>query len=355
MMTLHEELGIVDRSRLFRVHHIDHVSDANNRVDEIVEFISSSDGFDSVMLSGTPAGELGHRASQAIFSNPRVTELISDDLAMRDLIRWIVNGRGTLEHMKGLTKIIIHTRESSDTFVKDWDVLSGLLLTSTTLQTLRIVFMERCANAFMTPLARYLGCSFLVNFRLSGIGATLSQAAFMSLCDGVAKSSLRKLSLECNVVGGANLETAAESLTRAIAESSLEEVALWSASLRLALLRTAPDQNLAFVLSQHGDGSVVRVNRKWKPLLTNPTIPLGLWPRILETALASPRTSHGPAGILFFLLREKPDLVPTVGNRLQQRPGGPIVWICALVDFLKEKAATLLSSPHRLSKRKREE
>jgi hypothetical protein len=322
MTTLHKELGIVDGSRLFQVQHIDHVLDANNRVSEIVEFISSSHGFDSVMLSGAPAGELGRRTSQAIFSNPHIKKLISDDMAMRGLICWIDEGSGTLEHMKGLTSIIIHTRESSDTLVQDWDALSGLLLTSSSLQTLRIVFMERISNAFMTPLARYLGSSSLVTFRMSGIGATLSQAAFVFLCDGIAKSSLRKLSLECNVVGGANIEIAAKYLARAIAESSLEEVVLWSAQLRLALFHAAHHQNLSVVLSQHGDGSV-RVNRKWKPLLTNETIPLGLWPRILEKSHAKPRTSHGPVGILFCLLREKPDLVPP--GRVPQRRGGPIV------------------------------
>lgn len=348
MTTLHEELGIVDGSRLFRVHHIDHVLDAHNRVDEIVDFISSSKGFDSVMLSGAPAGELGRRISQAIFSNPRVTELIADGMVMRDLIMWIDEGRGTLEHMKGLATIIIHTRESSDTLVQDWDVLAGLLLTSTSLQTLRIVFMERCSNAFMTPLSRYLGSSSLFNFKLSGIGATISQAAFIFLCGGIAKSSLRKLSLECNIVGGSNLETSAESLSKAIAESSLEEVALWSSPLRLALLRTAPDQNLCFVLSLHCDGSV-RVNRKWKPLLTNETIPLGLWPRILEKVHAAPRTSHGPAGIIFCLLREKPDLVPP-GSVLHQRSGPmvwlfePMVWLFALFALVKAKAAVLFPS-----------
>jgi hypothetical protein len=68
---------------------------------------------------------------------------------------------------------------------------------------------------------------------------------------------------------------------------------------------------LDFALSRiaNDDARHLRINRKWKPLLGADMIPLGLWPHILEKAHTSPDTSHGPVGILFYLLRENPDLV----------------------------------------------
>jgi hypothetical protein len=82
--------------------------------------------------------------------------------------------------------------------------------------------------------------------------------------------------------------------------------------LGLALLRTQPVQNLDFSFRNIVDKcdkfrrTRMKINREWKPLL-RATIPLGLWPQILEKSTRE--TSHGPTGILFFLLREKPDLV----------------------------------------------
>lgn len=136
----------------------------------------------------------------------------------------------------------------------------------------------------------------------------LTEAAFVSLCDSVAGSQLRKL-----VVGLKNdsfVEKAAESIARAIAESSLEEVWIFSSPDWSAISHTLPVQNLDFAISQIRDGgaTLMTVNRKWKPLLTA-NVPLALWPRIFAKAHASPETSHGPAGILFHLLREKPDLM----------------------------------------------
>jgi hypothetical protein len=128
----------------------------------------------------------------------------------------------------------------------------------------------------------------------------------------VAGSQLRKL-----VVGledGVFVESASESLARAIiAESSLEEVWIMSTQDWSALLHTPlPVRNLNFhtvsETRELGATTQMTVNRKWKPLLTANVL-LALWLQILEKAHASPETSHGPAGILFHLLRERPDLV----------------------------------------------
>lgn len=85
----------------------------------------------------------------------------------------------------------------------------------------------------------------------------------------------------------------------------------WSDSLISALKLTAPVQNLDFAFTQIGDDTReahLRINRKWKPLIVSANTLLALWPHILEKLHASPETSHGSVDILFYLLRQKPDL-----------------------------------------------
>jgi hypothetical protein len=111
-----------------------------------------------------------------------------------------------------------------------------------------------------------------------------------------------------------------------IVESSLEEIRIqkpigrviswkerriWIERFMAALQRTAPVQNLDFAFTQIENEyeTLLRINRKWKPFVSENT-PLALWPHILKKSHASPETSHGSAGILFYLLREKPYLVP---------------------------------------------
>lgn len=164
----------------------------------------------------------------------------------------------------------------------------------------------------MSALAQYLGTATRISLRtfdLYTLDDDLSETAFVSLCDGVAGSQLRKF-YWC-ALDETFLETATESLARMIAESSLEEVAISNRSLcRSAFSHTLPVRNFDISFSHIDmDGCPgIKVNRKWKPLLTA-NVPLALWPKILEKAHVSSETSHGPAGILFYILREKPDLV----------------------------------------------
>jgi hypothetical protein len=97
-------------------------------------------------------------------------------------------------------------------------------------------------------LAQYLGAATRATLRDLELSQTcLSEAAFVSLFDSVSGSQLRRLILKGEVVDVTYLETAAESLARAIAESPLEEVTMTSGSfLRSALLRTQPVRNLDF-------------------------------------------------------------------------------------------------------------
>jgi hypothetical protein len=291
-MSLAEEfgLGVWNGTNPLFASRINRVRNAHNRIDEIVEYIESSE-IGGLRLDEPPVDEeRGRRVSQAFASNPHITEISfrpNYNVAIWDLITWLSISRETLIHMTSLEKM------DAVTPAQDYDALFALLLTSTSLQEL-VVFC--CSHDH--------SCS-PVDFIQSG-HCFLSRVAVTSLCDGVAESTLQKLTLVQGVLRFLHLKPDVESLARMIAQSSLEEVTLvprvWS-----ALLRTEHVKNLDFVLSQIGnDASQLRINRKWKPLVSANT-PMGLWPRILEKAHAE--TSHGPADVLFYLLREKPNLV----------------------------------------------
>jgi hypothetical protein len=297
-MSFAEEFGFGVRNGTnpLSASRINRFLNAHNRIDEIVEYIESSE-IGELRLNEPPLDEeRGRRASQAFASNPHITEISfrpSYNVAIRDLLTWFSIGGETLIHMTSLGKVIIQM--DAVTSAQDYDALFALLLTSTSLQEL-VVFC-----------CRYDHASVPVNLNLRR-HCSLSRAAFTSLFDGVAESTLQKLTLVQGVVQFLYFDTDIESLARMIAQSSLEEVTLVYPPIWSALLRTEHVKNLDFVLSRIGnDATRLRINREWKPLLSANT-PMGLWPRILEKAHAE--TCHGPADIIFYLLREKPDLVP---------------------------------------------
>jgi hypothetical protein len=300
-----------------RVSRINTVWNEDNRHDEILEYIEAVQ-VNTLRLDATPVDEeIGLRVA----SNPHITSIIVVNLfgphsaTWGDMIRCLAI-RETLIHMTGLVKISLHLDYGMS--MQDCDTLFSLLLTSTSLRELHVACYKGCdddvMSVTMSSLARFLVDSSLVTFDICCCGVFLSQASFTSLCDGVAESTLHTLRVTFNVGEAINLEPAAESLARAISASSLEEITLRDTSFRLALRRTTCVRNLDFALSQIGnDEDRMRINRKWKPLL-NANTPLGLWHRILAKAHSLPETSHGPVGILFYLLREKPDLVPDSRN-----------------------------------------
>jgi hypothetical protein len=256
--------------------------------------------------------ELGRQFSHAIVSNPRITDIgfhPNRGVDIRDLIAWVA-GRKTLIHMTNLQSILFS--DIGGMSEQDCDLLFSLLLTSASLKRLAVILKrDTREDPFIAAFCHYLsGTTFLKNLTLHDT-QNLSRAAWLSLCDGVTETSLRKLSLWGGVAREANLKIVAEYLAWAIVESSLDVVAMES-ELFSALTCTAPVRNLDLVFSTfaYNDKKHLRINRNWKPLL-RANLPLGLWPYILEKVHASPETSHSPAGILFFLLREKPNLVPS--------------------------------------------
>jgi hypothetical protein len=310
--SLAEELhdGPADGRSYLSTSKLNRVENVNDRFEAIAQYIESSD-VKGILLDEAPADEeFGHSVSQAVLSNPHFTTIVfwpDDYVAMRDLIPWVSCHGTTLVHLRSLVKVDITGAERFS--MHDWNFLLTLLRTSESLQELEIFLFGRNKreDAVMSAIARYLGGSSLTKFKYINTylrRVSMTGAAFASLCDGIAESSLRELTLPFDV---AHVETAAEFLSRAIVQSSLEHVDVTSQMLS-ALIRTAPVRDLNFAFSENNEGYLI-INRKWKPLLSA-NVPLGLWPHILKRAHASPEASHGKAGILFFLLKEKCDLVP---------------------------------------------
>lgn len=152
-----------------------------------------------------------------------------------------------------------------------------------------------------------------------------SEEDFKALCQGVAKSSsLKHLAITSlpPAEQTESIERAAEALAEAVAESrSLKLVAihdnqLFQDRIRHAISRTNAAKNfdLTFHHEQHrenDDMTVIKLHRTnpWKPLLPQ-NIPLALWSSILaKTNTWNEVTSHTSVDALFFLAREKCDLL----------------------------------------------
>jgi hypothetical protein len=313
-MTLAKEVGLANNRRILYTCALNRVENVRDRVEEISEFIELNDTLKACSVRGPPLDEeFGRRISQAIVSNHRIVGIvIAQNVLMRDMIPWIAS-RGTLQHMASLRTIGVLS--SPNDTVQDLELFFRLLVTSTSLQMLVIRFENGCHDAFMRALSPFL----LGGFSLTSLLLCHPPAAVLfSLCEFVAESSLRNLILMGRVARETNRDMVAERLALMIAaSSSLEEVNVKVEEIDL--LRTTPVRNLDFAFSQVGnDANHLKINRKWKPLLSA-NIPLGLWPHIFKKAHASPETSHGREGILFFLLKEQAGLIPRAGTSSRKR------------------------------------
>jgi hypothetical protein len=332
-MSLAEELDLINEERVLAVSSLNRI--VQGRIDEVADFIASTDSFQQVFVSQAPVSEeLGNRFSRAIVSNPNinaVTLMSPEGVAMRELIRWIASSQ-TLVHMPSLEKVAMYDLYAPvGMSLQDWDFVFSLLITSTSLQELDILFKNGCHDDFMRAFPRFLlDASTLVSFSFTSV-SNFPEASYTSLFESVAQSSLRTFQLYGRFTE-AVVQAVAECFAQAIAESSALEQVGMGVQMRLALSLTTPVRNLDFTLSHVGDESdlLFKINRRWKPLLRT-NVPLGLWPHILEKAHVSPETCiHGPEGILFLLLREKADLIPCSAGLVQN---------CQLCDDCIEQAA----------------
>jgi hypothetical protein len=116
------------------------INELEKDVDQIVDFIQTSDTIKLVFLDEAPiSDEHGRRVSQAITSNPHIEMMVFEyrfqGEGMLDLLSWIGE---TLAHITGLKTIL--TVVGLGAFVQDWDLLFSLLRTSTSISALAVVF-----------------------------------------------------------------------------------------------------------------------------------------------------------------------------------------------------------------------
>jgi hypothetical protein len=231
----------------------------NHSVEEIVQFIRSSEDFDEFWIYGPPDNEeFGRHISDAIVENSHIKTLHYANRSgeIRDLVAWI-GSRDTLVNMTSLETVSVYARD--DMSVLDCHALFPLLLTSKSLRKFDIRFLRDngCSDAVMSALLSYLSAASLREFVFHFYSRGLSEAALTALCDGVALSTVRDFWLRTSFFNELNLQTAAESLAQMILESSLEEVEIeggvfipWRAeSLISALKLTAPVQNMDFAFT----------------------------------------------------------------------------------------------------------
>jgi hypothetical protein len=270
----------------------------NSGIESFIDSVRT--GFiDLLWLNEGPVDEeFGRRVALALASNTGITHFWLSpsslmDVAVRDVIQWLTTctidqtPTATLAPFTNLTTVYLNG-DYDDRSFDDWDLILRLLLTSTTLRELFLLIGLK-GDRVMSALAQYVRAASRVSLRDFSLDTTcsLSEAEFVSVCDGVAGSQLRKLTLRGKVSDETYLETetAAESLARALSIPSLEEVKignpLWSALFH----------NLA------------RTN-----------IPLGLWPQTLEKAHTLPFPSLHCPDIIYSLLRENPNLVRNTGR-----------------------------------------
>lgn len=154
----------------------------------------------------------------------------------------------------------------------------------------------------------------------------LPRQVVTTICEGIAAST----SLSCTDVfhspAARDAEFVAESIVRAsIASTSVNAIRIllrdlscqsFAQQIRSYLLQSEAIRNfdLCFreVLNENGNDVAFVLNRnaQWRQFLGVDDVPLNFWPVILaETNAWSREASHGPLDFLFFLMKEKKDVL----------------------------------------------
>jgi len=210
------------------------------------------------------------------------------------------------------------------------DAIFAMLLQCDTLRKFgffAIEYSDSVWRSFERFVRESTSLTHLVASKLTGNGSTeLSEARFTSLCDSIASSSsLEAISISRSPVKEGDVGRATESLTRALVKStSLTELnltrlsdtdfSLWE-PIQEALLRTAAVQTFDWTFRNDesdmwNHGLTVTRSNPWKRFLAADNVPLGLWPRILAKAnIWNMETSHSSLDALYFLMREKNDVL----------------------------------------------
>jgi len=208
----------------------------------------------------------------------------------------------------------------------------SILRTSSSLEHL-FVWLGSVTDGIAEPLERYLRESRLLAVSLSwsryeddnSEPVTIAEATVTSICNGIgASTSINSVLVSHAPPEDVSISSAATALARATADSrSLLRIGFeglvpsshtFANHFGNALMHTEPVKNFDLCYRQIEEWEQYiefELNRSapWKPLLSQ-DVPLNYWPSILaKTNTWNEETSHRPLDALFFLLKEKNDVL----------------------------------------------
>lgn len=304
----------------------DRIEDNNaNEIEEIVTSFLAETNRNSLILNVTLNGEIDERIFNVLVSSNKIKYLtIQEGVEVRSVEKML---RKAVQALPDLSRFVMKLELTESEARRIFNILRM----NPSLYDI-VVFLGECGEGIAKPLARFLRESSSVEFfSLSSWrkfarreDVTAPQAAVNTIFEGIGQSTSLK---NFNVCSGPDddddLSTlAAGSLACAIETStSLRRVSFHSANtgdfavkVQKALMNTDAAKNFELCFRSYGEGRTYRSyllqrDAPWKPLLSR-DIPLALWPRILaKTNTWNRHVSHAPLDALFFLTKEKCDVL----------------------------------------------
>lgn len=326
-MTLKEELQL-DRTCVqhrFTVSRLNRLENASERIVEIAEFLrATTDIVDMEVDEGPITKEFGARITEAFVSNKSIKRI--------SIWRAWFEDCTTLRHMENLQSFDFWRGFVGMTDQEVESIFSLLLTGSHSLKSINVRYFspkgikadcdsEAGWNRLALFLLQAATCTSIERLEVSYHDlpelSPASVACFPALCRGIAVSALQELYwCDYPVMSDTHSESMARHLSQAIALSSLDRVFVRKTSpLYMSLLGTKELSHLDYAFSWtavckefYGKPKGLQIQRCWKSVVCG-NFPMGLWSHILQKAHTSPEESHGSLGIMFCLLRQKPDLV----------------------------------------------
>jgi hypothetical protein len=307
---------------------IDRMQDADEGevIEEIVEEVLDGNNWNSLILNEALDEEVKERIFDALVSSDKIVGIlivptfVLEVSSMEPMLRKAIQ---TLTNLHTISMGLALTESEAERIL-------SILRMSPTLKQI-ILFLGKCSDGIARPLAKYLRESATLTVLSLNWApllqetdlSTISQDGFASICKGIGEcASLTSLVLDQPPTNNEEANVAARSIALAIAKSKSllgagvsrryrEFLGKVRASLALAPIVQNFDLCVHERENETDDVLVLFFCRDipWKPLLSQ-NMPLSLWPHILCKANTwNHYVSHSPLDALFFLMKEKNDVL----------------------------------------------
>jgi hypothetical protein len=287
--------------------------------------IAQHPSWNSLCLNAPLNGEMEEQIFNALVSSSQIMSLvIPPNVQVASVEVMLHKAIPALPKLKRVHLAISLTETQAETIL-------AILQTSPTLDQV-CLFMTHCGDGIAKPIAKYLRESSSLRILAMSwekldenehFAAPMSQTSLSTIFEGICDCrSFKGLAVHepPPIAGHANV--VAESLAWAISKSaSLKKYRSYCPLMHRAFLgkigsallhtEAVKSFDLCFREREFANGLVLTCHRTapWKPLLSK-DIPLALWPYILaKTNTWDKETSHQPLDALFFLVKEKCDVL----------------------------------------------